>query len=309
MNDPDSTFEDDLEPTRTKPLGHGGHWAAMGLEGDALLHFVMEAVQNNSFHPELSVTPWPNTDYPKLSRMEASHASLRVVALAGEKSDDASLTMLSAFPTFTRTTEWVVEIEDVTDSYGPYEGTVIATVASGHCIEIFATDFEIEAQNWRKPGLARVAVVGLALDLVPYAAEPWIIREGPAVELKKQELRESGRHAEADDPNFQVVIETSSMRTFFSMSDDDHMLIGKIISVTAIKPLPQFPGWRMEIECLPREQASGHRLVVYAFPPAWKESTPPRKGQMVEGTIWLQGSWFGGDPEENARIWKESEYP
>ena len=119
----------------------------MGLGGDALRHFVMETVRNNAFSRELIPTPWPNADYPKLSRMEASHASLRVVGLAGKKGDENSLTMLSAFPAFTRTSEWVIEIEDVTDAYGPYEGLVIASVASGHCIEICAIDFEIEAEN------------------------------------------------------------------------------------------------------------------------------------------------------------------
>jgi hypothetical protein len=79
------------------------------------------------------------------------------------------------------------------------------------------------------------------------------------------------------------------------MEDDGHMLVGRITSVTDIKPLPEFRGWRLEIECLPGKIPSGHLLVVYVFPPAWKEGTPPRKGQMVEGTIWLQGSWIGGD--------------
>jgi hypothetical protein len=152
MTDPESTPEDDLEPNRTKPLGHGGHWSAMGLKGDALMHFVMGTVQNNFFCPDRRPSPWPNADYPMLSRMEASHASLRVIALAGDQGDDTPLTMVSAFPAFTRTTEWVVEIEDTTDSYGPYEGTVTASAACGHEIEFFATDFEIEEENWRKAG-------------------------------------------------------------------------------------------------------------------------------------------------------------
>ncbi len=303
MNATESTHDDDLEPTRPKPLGHGGHWFAMGLEGDALLHFVMKTVRNNSFSSELRPTPWPDAAYPMLSRMEASHASLQIVALAGAGKGGASLTMLSAFPAFTRTSEWVIEIENSTDSYGPYEGTVTASAACGHEIEFFATDFEIEAENWRKPGLARVALAGLALDMVSYAAEPWVIREGPRVEEKKQELREAGRHAEADDPDFHVVLKSDALRTFFSMDDDEHMLIGRIMSVTAIKPLPSFQGWRLEIECLPDKIPSGHRLIVYVFPPAWKEAKPPRKGQLVEATIWLQGSWLGGDPEENERIW------
>lgn len=306
MIETDPAPDDTLTPNRTKPLGHGGHWAAMGLEGDALMDFAVQTVRNTSFCDKLWESPWPNADYPMLSRMEAAYASLRVVALAGAGKGSKSLTMLSAFPTFTRTSEWVVEIGDTTDSYGPYEGTVTASAACGHNIEFFATDFEIQASNWRKPGLARVALAGLALDLVPFAAEPWIIREGPLVEERKKELREADRHAEAEAPDFHVSLPTDSLRTFYSMDDDEHMLIGKIVSVTSVKPLPQFRGWRLEIECLPDDIPSGHRLVVFVFPPAWKEAKPPRKGQMVEGTIWLQGSWIGGDDKNNTRIWEQS---
>jgi hypothetical protein len=307
MEDIDPDLVDETDSTRAKPLSHGSHWQALGLEGDDLLRFVMGLVQKHHFQQPRHKTPWPGGAYPELARMDVPFASVGFVALAGVAQTAEPMTMLSAYPAFARASEWVVNVEEATDSYGPYEGTVIGTVACGHCIEWFATDFELRAEQWRGTGLVRVALVGLALDLVNFAAEPWSIREGPMIEEKKKERRAQGRHAEADDPDLQVTLQTTSLRTLFSADCDHHELVGRVLSVTPIKPLPAFRGWRLEVECLPDQMPSGHRLIVYVFPPAWKEAKPPRKGQLVHGTIWLQGSWIGGAPEENDALWKQSE--
>jgi hypothetical protein len=90
------------------------------------------------------------------------------------------------------------------------------------------------------------------------------------------------------------------------ISPDHHQIIGRVMSVTAIKPLPQFQGWRLEIECMPDEAASGWRLPVFVFPPALGSDAPPRKGDLVTGTVWLQGSWISGESTRDMEIWRET---
>jgi hypothetical protein len=303
--EPNEASSHSPEEPNEQPHGHGDHWQALGLEGDALIEY-LEQLMKEADGPVFFPAPWAGAEYGKVIQMRAQCGSLCFVVLSGIDEERKILNLLSAFPTLTKTEEWVVDLEEVSASYGHYEGVVCAKAAAGHWLKFFAPFFGIEADHWRKKGLARVALAGLALKLEKFAAEPIKITAGPLVEEAKRELRAEGKIAEADDPDFHVTVEMDRMRTLYSLNHDHHQIIGRVMSATAIKPLPQFQGWRLEIECMPDEAASGCRLQVFVFPPALGSDAPPRKGDLVTGTVWLQGSWITGEPERDMEIWRES---
>ncbi|MCH7228078.1 hypothetical protein [Haloferula sp. A504] len=300
---PEDSSADPVEGT----LGHGHHWRALGVTDERQLDGLIDKfLLLASGIGDPAPAPWSGGEYARVEACEFPQASIRFRFLCGVASYDEPYDLVSAYPVLVRSSEWIVRIEQTTDSYGPYEGTVVAETASGHDLEFFATDFAERADSWKRTGLARVALVGLGLSMETYFSDPWIIREGPMVELRKQELRDEGRHAEADDPDFHLTVTSDRLRTLFSDHHDHHMLIGKVRRVTGIRPRPEFQGWRLEVECLPDELPSGHCLVVYLFRAAWTEGAPPRKGQMIQGTIWLQGTWLDRVGKDDAVIWKRS---
>lgn len=303
--EPNETSSHSPEDPGENPLGHGDHWQALGLEGEALIEY-LEQLTKEADGPVFFPAPWPDAEYDKVIQMRAQRASLCFVVLSGIDEERKLLNFLSAFPALTKTEEWVVNVEEVSAAYGHYEGVVCAKAAAGHGLKFFAPYFGTEADLWRRKGLARVALAGLALKLEKFAAEPIKITEGPLVEEAKRALRAEGKIAEADDPDFHVTVEMDRMRTIYSLNHDHHQIIGRVMSATAIKPLPQFQGWRLEIECMPDEAASGCRLPVFVFPPALSSETPPRKGDLVTGVVWLQGAWIAGDAEKDAAIRKEA---
>ncbi len=298
-------MDDESEEQSEKPLGHGDHWEALGLEGEAMIEY-LEELTKEADCPVFFPAPWPGAEYGKVVQMSAPRSSLCFVVLSGVDEQRKQLALLSAFPTLTKTEEWMLKVNKVSAAYGHYEGVVCATAPSGHTLRFFAPYFGSEAGNWRKMGLARVALAGLALKLEIFPAEPMKISDGPLVEDAKSELRAEGKNEEADDPNFHITVEIDRMRTLYSLNHDHHQIIGRVMAVTAIKPLPRFHGWRLEIECMPDDAASGCRLPVYVFPPALGNEPPPRKGDLVTGVVWLQGSMISGDAEKDAAIWKEA---
>jgi hypothetical protein len=303
--EPNEVSSHSPEEPNEQPLGHGDHWQALGLEGEALIEY-LELLMKEADGPVFFSAPWPEAEYEKVIQMSAPRASLCFVVLSGIDEERKLLNFLSAFPTLTKTKEWVVNVEEVSAAYGNYEGVVCAKAAAGHGLKFFAPYFGTEADHWRKKGLARIALAGLALKLEKFAADPIKITEGPLVEEAKRELRSEGKIDEADNPDFHVTVEMDRMRTLYSLNHDHHQIIGRVVAVATARPSPQFQGWRLEIECMPDKAASGCRLPVFVFPPALGSEPPPRKGDLVTGTVWLQGSWISGESAGDLEIWRES---
>lgn len=175
---------------------------------------------------------------------------------------------------------------------------------------MFAPRFGFEAADWQKPGPARVAFAALALELGRFAAEPIIIRDGPRIEERRAELRVEGRHAEADDPDLTVTFFTDMLRTFFSSFHDHHEFVGKIRRVRPICPRPEFTGWLLNLECLNNQPETGFIMPLYVFPDSLEEGYIPKRGDLVQGLAWLQGTWKEGSSSEITTIWqKEAEEP
>lgn len=298
-------MNEENQQANAEPLGHGDHWQAMGLEGEPLVEYLQQLAKQVDA-PRIFSAPWPDAGYDKVVLMHRPLGYLSLLVLCGLNDHENSLSLLSAFPVFTRTMEWIVRVGNVSSAYGAYEGVVCAHAAAGHGLAFFAPYFGLEAEHWRRSSLARVALVGLALRLEKFDAETIRVTEGPLVENAKSELRAEGRGEEADDPDFHVTVEMDRMRTLYSLNHDHHQIIGRVMSVATARPSPRFQGWRLEIECMPDKAASGCRLPVFVFPPALGPETPPRKGDLVTGTVWLQGSWISGETERDLEIWKES---
>ena len=289
-----------------KHLGHGSHWGALGL-GDVgnALPFLHEAVRNapkvDSFSP-----PWPRSPFPSLTQLEWPQAPLSFSTIVGR--DDAAKTnvVLSAFPTLTKTAEWIVRVDGILDSYGAVEGVVEGNAASGHPLQWFAPRFGFEVEHWRKPGLARVAFAALALRIERFDAKPIVVREGPLIQMRRNELRAEGNAEEADSDDFSVEVQTDGMRTFFSSFHDHHEFIGEVRAVRTIRPRPEFAGWLLDVEFLPDDPESGHRMPLYVFPSALEPGYVPKRGDLVQGLAWLQGSWVRAASSDDVRDWKKA---
>lgn len=278
--------------SKPEPLGHGDHWHALGLHGDELLQFITTTWENSTDVRPMPF-PWPGDRFEQLYQAENPQASLTFATLMGVPPQERVLAFISAFPILARTIEWTLQVNEVLDTYGPYEGAISATAPSGHPLQWFAPYFGFEADQWRQCGNVRVALAGLALRLEKFAAEPIIITEGPAIQLRRDELRAEGRHEEADDPHLSLTYHMDEMRTIYSSYHDHHEMIGKIIECAPIRPRAEFHGRRLEVECLPPDQKEGTRLPIYVFTPALADGYTPRRSDLVRGLVWLQGRYVG----------------
>lgn len=216
--------------------------------------------------------------------------------------------MLAAYPVLSQPAEWVVRVDGPRKSYSPVEGVVGGEAASGHPLEWFAPRFGLEAPHWRTPGLARVASAALGLEVSRFGAEPMVITEGPAVELGREQLRKAGKPSEAERADLSVEFRMEGMRTLFTWEegDDHHEFVGLVRAVQPIRPRPELDGLRLEVECLPDQLASGHRLPLYVFAPALEQGFLPKPGDLVCGIAWLQGTCRGAASPADVAAWQQA---
>lgn len=283
-------------------LGHGDHWEALGLKGDALVTF-MQTIFQSAQPISHYAAPWPGGQFVQLTHWEWSCASLRFEVITGLSTAENSPTCLSAFPMVTHREDWLVQVNQLHGHYGPYEGMVEGEAASGHMLQWFAPRFGQEVDLWRRPGLVRVSLGALALRMRLFPTAPIVIHEGPVVELSKQKLRREGRHAEADDPNFSITFTMQNLRTIYAHTHDHHEFVGKLIDVRPVTPLPQCWGWRVKMVCLPDDLPTGHVLSMLVFPPALQDGYRPKIGDLVCGTAWLQGHYRSPASDQERRLW------
>lgn len=291
-------------------LGHGSHWSALGFaEAETLLPFLEQAV-SHADSVEKFAPPWPGSPFTELLHREWRRGGLSFVTIEAVCEKEKVLRMLSAFPLLSRTEDWVVQVDGVEDSYGPVEGVVLGTAASGHPLQWFAPRFGLEAKHWRRGGVVRVAVAALAVSLARFPAEPFRVSEGPMVEMERERLRQEGCHDEAEAEDLAVTVEMSSLRTLYSSFHDHHQFVGEIVSVHPICPLPELRGWLLELVCLPDDLETGRVIPLYVFPPALEEGYEPQCGEVVQGVAWLQGTWKGrASRGEVARFQKLGGHP
>lgn len=296
---------DPEEGRAAEPLGHGDHWRALiTLESEDFPDFITAPLKHGHAFGRYPA-PWPESPCAELIQYELQQASLRLTAIVGIFPETKTLECLSSFPVLTKTSEWIVQVDQPLDDYGAVEGVVEGSAASGHPLCWFAPRFGFETEYWKNPGLARVAFAALALKIEIYPAEPLIIREGPRVEELREELRQAGKHAEAEDPNLEVVYEMTQLRTFYASQNDHHEFVGKILRIRPIKPRPEFPGWLADLECLNDQVETGYVMPLYIFSPALEKGYIPKRGDLVTGFAWLQGTWVAAADQENVASWKK----
>ncbi len=289
---------------KPETLGHGDHWRAFGLGDDEIVPFLQFLTRQAEIEGKFP-SPWPDAKYPGLAIFKWPQASLSFTTICGISTGRESLEFLSAFPVPTKTSEWLVKIDEILPAYGPYEGLVTGNTVTGHHIQWFAPAFHHDKDQWKPGALARVNFAAIALSLERYPAEPIVVTEGPFVEMRREELRAEGKHAEADAPGFSVTVHVDGLRTFYSTHHDHHEFVGKILSSTRIRPMAEFIGWRLEIECLPDSPACGSSLILYAFSASLEEGYIPRKGHLVHGIAWLQGQWHANASPDDQILWHE----
>lgn len=296
---------DEANPPAT-PLGHGDHWRALGLTPETGLFSLLElAIREGRLHTQYPPRR-PDSDFVEVLQFEWSQPPLSFVSLSVRREGQSELCPESAFPSLAETTEWIIRVNRTHDPYGPLEGVVEGTTASGHTLQWFAPAFGAEVQHWQRGGLARVRLAALALQMARFTPEPLRISEGPIVEMHRSHLRQEGKFTEADAPDLSVEVILDDMRTLYSDHHDHHAFVGRVMKSIPIRPHGTLSGWMLELECLPLELTTGHTLPLYAFPPALPEGYTPATGDLVTGSAWLQGSWNAPASEENEALWRNA---
>lgn len=294
-NDTDTTGADG-----PRWLGHGDHWEAVGFE------FVerMQEIFDNALLVGEFPPPWPSGPCEVVAHMEWKLEGLGFAVLFARNEAARSYDLLSGFPYSTAIKEWVVNVVEPLDAYGAIEGVVSGEAAAGHSLEWFAPRFGFDSVKWRKPGLARVGLAGLALSVRRFAAESFEIKEGPLIEMRREELRAEGKLEEAERADLSVTVHTDGMRTLYSSTHDHCAFIGKVLGMEDVEPLSGMRGWRMALECMPDESESGSVLPLLVFPPALEDGYEPKKDDLVQGVLWLQGVWMGTPTKKQVKQWK-----
>jgi hypothetical protein len=288
--EPDDVNEED----ELAPLGHGDHWEAMGLkDGKEILVFIDETFRDKDERIHEKYIPFEYEDevdvlwvVPRL----ADNASIRWVQLLGATTDyteTQKYRFLSAFPSFTRSTKWLMKFSEENDAYGPFERVLEVDTVSGHHLECFGRDYGGFPFRLVEDRIFVFEVNALALSMELFPAEPIVIKDGPNFENEKKRRIDEGDEDVANDPDFALTFTAEEFRCINISSHDHVTLTGKIMEATPIKPQPRFKGWRLRIECLP-ETGFERDLIVYAFPPCLDKGYRPRKNDLITATVWLQ---------------------
>lgn len=118
------------EPEETETLGHGDHWAAVGLAGEGIVKLLPALIQNaklaGSFAP-----PWPDEVFAKLFQVEDSYDPLQIAILIGHNEKEQTNEVISFYPVLPATSEWTLDVQEISNCYGPYEGVIVAETGSG----------------------------------------------------------------------------------------------------------------------------------------------------------------------------------
>ncbi len=281
------------EVTDVEPCGHGGHWAALGLSEQTILDAVGAALERATSTADFS-PPWPGDPMHRCLYCTTNEPDLAICTIVGQPQPKAAAQVLSSYPWLRRTSPWKLCVHEVTDIYGAFEGVVVGTSPHGASLQWFAPQFGLEQETWQQcvqAGEATVEVAGLALSMHHYPAEPIVVKTGPVVDMRREELRAEGRHAEAEDPDLSVTFLTSSLRSIFSTYQDHCEYVGKILYLDEVQA-PGLPtGWWIQLECLPDHENDQLRsLPIFVFPTALMDGYIPKIGDLVSGVLWLQGS-------------------
>jgi hypothetical protein len=288
---------------KAEPLGHGSHWDALSPRGakelfSMLPNIVQDFTSVHAFHP-----PWPEESGHELLHYEYARDSLAFAVIERVNEPEKCLELVSGFPILTEQADWIVRVDRTLDSYGAVEGVIEGETASGHPLQWFAPRFGLEAAEWRKPGLTRVGFAALALKVSRFDAKPIIVTKGPMLEMRREELRKQGKTRQAESPDLSVKVLTNRLRTFYSSFHDHHEFVGRVRGVKAIQPQPEFPGLRID---LPDEIGTGWRLPLYVFPPAFEQGFAPKRGDLIHGAAWLQGTWKSAAFPDDAAAWHKA---
>jgi tetratricopeptide (TPR) repeat protein len=314
--EPEEWLGDDFfeggEP-ESKTLGHGDHWRALDNNTDDTAYEKEWAKEASSFIENLikkgkdthtRKSPWKKTLKNDLTQHFYKTGKTIDFTTILTKGEEDSFVFLSAFPSFAHTCTWILDVQSVSNAYGDCEGLISGRTANDHCLEWFAPDFLRYANDWSQLGLTKVSVSGLALQLEFNEAKPWVFKSGHCLEEERQRLRNEGKIEEAQKLK-SVSIPTDEIRTFFTDFHDHAFLAGRILELRKIttKTWKNLSGYLLEIEVLANELPTGYILPVYAFPAALGDYVP-KKGDLVTGTIWLQGKFMGkASPEGRATFW------
>jgi hypothetical protein len=293
------------DPSPTERLGHGDHWAAVGIKDIA--SFIESGLPQSSVVGEFA-PPWPKSPCKELVITERLYGLLNVNFVLGRNSPKGSWRVLSAYPNMKCYEEWVIRVDGVNNAYGAVEGCVEATASAEHSFNWFAPYFGIEARGWRLAEFLRVHLSALALKLAPYAAEPIIVTEGPLIEERRKELRAEGKIAQSKRKDLKLTVSTDQLRTLYSSFHDHHAFVGKVVGKRIIKPIPEFQGYILDVEVMPDPLVTGWKIPMYVFPNVLGDYEPKR-GDLIQGTAWLQGGWVRVAKPTEETAWRNQSCP
>lgn len=286
--------EDEENEEEKSYLGHGDHWEAVGISsGEDFAQLIPLALQEGKLTGK-ATPPWPNPPCSEVILLEMPQGPLVIVSLCGAFPEPGDIRFMSAFPLLPETTQWVVQIDNLSNSYGSIEGLIEGNLANGHNLCWFVPRFALEVEHWKKAEFAHVAFSALALHLEPFKAEPIVI-EGEQAERLRRMMNVSDANNEDDSSTPQLTFETHSLRSFFPTSHDHHEFVGKALNVRGIDPAFNLPGWIIDLECIHAEdeEKDDFTIPLYVFPSAIAQNDYiPKTGDLIHGSAWLQGSWI-----------------
>jgi hypothetical protein len=277
-----------------EPLGHGDHWQAIFPRWNShpektqqfITRLCKEATPRAKF-----LTPWPRPelDFNVIIRLAYESPHFETAVLLGISPSNKTLNFLSTYPVLAGRNIWQLKPAQISDAYGPFEGFISFELPSGACINCFSTHFGEEKERWenaKKP--VPVQMTALALELKRFDAKPIRVDAGPLLEETRKELRDEGKHEEADALDH-VMLSTDEMRTLYCEDTDHASMVGRITGLKKLERVDIFPpGYQLEVEVLPDYDQGWRNITVFAYLPSLGAYTP-KKGDLVQGVVWLQG--------------------
>lgn len=285
----EATFEFETQNAHTP----GSHWSPFyanfmdDVVGNLVTLMPQSSVASGVSSFDIYRAPALPDDWPKgfKLRWPATQSSIHFVFRCELESN-----MLKAlYPHIGTGTQTTVQINKVHVFESGVDAQVEADVGGAE-ICFYDTDFVINAGWYRAGAEMDFILCGLAYQCEP-AVEPDI--ELPDDSPAMQTLRDAMTIA-GDDPSpasHKFSFKDAAILLPVAQWDrDDYQFRG---TIKAIKPFPMLDqdGWLLTV-CVLRDFDATDRefdLRILVTPRVWKESQPPRIGEDVSGTLWLQG--------------------
>ena len=270
--------------------GHGDHWGCFGDVSRALAELLPVAIAHSDgdiFVDKDFQVPHPQTGEPaKVFSLANPGTDLRPLALLGSGPD--SNEVWSAYPFAKRGTRHRLVIDDIEVWGNGIEARIQATFADAAPVGFFDTLFHVNSCSYEVGKEYTFSLAGVAYSVEVIKPDPIRITDPEAVERQRQIWEHVGQElALTEDGAVEFRLEGAAILLPIEGWDiDEYQFHGPVREVSSFR----LERWTIHAIRVPVMVVDDQDfdIILYVADTCLK-GPPPRPGDDIRGTMWLQG--------------------